>query len=203
MPGCSHSSTYTLQPVPPLVPFLSDLHLLLILPTIAYWVYGLLFYWVDQNGHLQAYRLHTPDELLKRNRVPMSKVVYSILFYQFVTTALGFWLMRNAEPDIGGREDYDIATWALRIREISHGLRLLLLVSAKANSANNEFPSANYSREDPYMSGYLSWELIAAKGTYYYLVPAFQFAVAIFVADTWQYFEHRIVHINHYLYSEY
>ena len=197
-----NSNSHSLQPVPPLLPFISDSHLLLTLPTIAYWIYGLLFYWIDQNGYLLRYRLHTPAELLKRNRVPMSRVIYSILLYQFVTTALGFWLMRNVEPDLRGTDDYDITKWTLRIGAVRNRLLILFHVSAYAIGTSSHIVPVKSSSEDPYLSGIRSWDMLAAKAIHWYLMPAFQFAVAIFVADTWQYFEHRLVHMNHYLYSE-
>ena len=174
-----------LHPVPPLLTFISDNHLLLLFPTIAYWAYGLLFFWIDCNGYLSKYRLHTPSELLKRNRIPMSQVIYSILFYQLITTLLGLWLMYGAEPVSFWNRDCDIAIWATRIRNVSRGRGIM----------KTPF------NQDLYMST-ASWELVAARMMYYYGFPTFQFAVAIFVADTWQYFEHRVVHMNQYLYSE-
>lgn len=38
---------------------------------------------------------------------------------------------------------------------------------------------------------------------YWYLVPVFQFATAVMFADTWQYFYHRTVHVNKWLYSKF
>ena len=38
---------------------------------------------------------------------------------------------------------------------------------------------------------------------HYLLVPLAHFALAIFIADTWQYLTHRLVHMNQYLYSEF
>ena len=179
------SASCVLHPALPLLSFISDHHLLLLLPTIAYWAYGLLFLWIDCNGYLSKYRLHTPSELLKRNRVPMSQVIYSILFYQLVTTLLGLWVMRGAEPDSFWNKDCDIAIWATQIRSVRKGLGIV----------NTPF------NEDFYMST-ASWEHFAARAMYYCGLPVFQFAAAIFVADTWQYFEHRVVHMNQYLYSE-
>ena len=45
------------------------------------------------------------------------------------------------------------------------------------------------------------WEIVLAYYIYYYTIPAFQFTAAIFFADTWQYFYHRLVHVNKWLYS--
>lgn len=193
-----HSDTITLHPVPPLLFFISDIHLLLTLPTVAYWAYGLFFYWIDKNGYFPQYRLHTPAEVLKRNKVPMSTVIRSISFYQVVTTALGFWLMRNGTPDLVRGEDVEVAAWLFRIREIQQRLGVLPHGLAKALGADVVV--------GPMIDGtssttVLAWETWAAKTLYRYIVPTCQYALAIFVADTWQYFEHRVVHMNHYLYS--
>lgn len=193
------SDTIALHPVPPLFSIISDLHLLLTLPTVAYWAYGLFFYWIDKNGYLPRYRLHTPAEVLKRNKVPMSKVVRSILFYQVITTILGFWLMRNGTPDLVRGEEVEIATWVFRIREFKKRLSILLYGFAKVLGVENtliSFIDADSSTKLP------SWEKWVAKTIYRYIMPTLQYALAIFVADTWQYFEHRVVHMNQYLYSK-
>ncbi|KMU82217.1 sphingosine hydroxylase [Coccidioides immitis H538.4] len=36
---------------------------------------------------------------------------------------------------------------------------------------------------------------------YWYLIPAFQFLFAVFFVDTWQYFLHRAMHLNKWLYT--
>ena len=50
---------------------------------------------------------------------------------------------------------------------------------------------------------YAEWELAAAKVMYYVAFPALQFFLAILIVDTWQYFLHRAMHMNKWLYSEY
>ena len=107
---------YTLKPLPPLLPFISDAHLLLVLPVIAYWAYGLLFYYIDQYDCLPQYRLHTPAEFLKRNRVPVSEVVTYVLKYQLLTTVVGVLL--SGDADTYGTEEYDVATWARRLNAL-------------------------------------------------------------------------------------
>lgn len=188
----------------PLLPFISDEHLLLLLPTGAYWAYGLLFHWIDQNGYLARFKLHTPAEVLKRNKVPMSKVIFTILFYQFVTTLLGFWMLHDSKPDPQRNEGRDIALWALWLLQ----LRKLSSVSGWAiwriTSINSLF--SMYSGSETQKGNIVAISMIdlnAAKTIYYFLVPLTQFALAVFIADTWQYFTHRLVHVNQYLYSEF
>ena len=93
--------------------------------------------------------------------------------------------MHGAEPDSFWNQDCDIAIWTTQIRSVRKGLGIV----------NTPF------NEDFYRST-ASWEHFAARVMYYCGFPVFQFAVAIFVADSWQYFEHRLVHMNQYLYSE-
>ena len=164
----------------PLLPFLSDAYLLLLLPTVAYWAYGFLFHWIEQRGYLAQYKLHTPTEILKRNKVPMSKVIGSIIFYQIVTTLLGFWLLRGSEPDLRVDADHEIARWALWLSR-THG-----------NFGRHDFSPDSISRLD-----WVFGTIMVHLG-----VPLAQFSFSIAVADTWQYFEHRVVHMNQYLYSE-
>lgn len=109
---------YTLHPLPPLLPFISDAHLLLVLPTIAYWAYGILFYLIDQYDYLPQYRLHTPAEFLKRNHVPVSQVVSNVLIYQAFTAVIGIAL--SGDADLYGMEEYHIAIWANRLHTVQN-----------------------------------------------------------------------------------
>ena len=188
----------------PLLPFISDAHLLLLLPTGAYWAYGLLFHWIDQRGYFARYKLHTPAEILKRNKVPMSKVIYSTLFYQAVTTTLGFWMLHGSESDPQGTAGRDIALWALWLSRF--GIMSSVSGWATGGDATSYLNFSVYSGSEVEASDGVAicmLDLIAAKTIYYLLVPLAQFALAVFIADTWQYFTHRLVHMNQYLYSEF
>jgi sphinganine C4-monooxygenase len=48
---------------------------------------------------------------------------------------------------------------------------------------------------------FASWEITAAKAIYHLGIPAMQFMVAILIVDTWQYFLHRAMHMNKWLYT--
>ena len=49
---------------------------------------------------------------------------------------------------------------------------------------------------------FAEWELVVAKLIYWLVVPALQFALAIVMLDTWQYFLHRLMHVNRWMYGE-
>lgn len=207
--------TYTLTPVPALLPFIPDTYLVLVLPIIVYWSYGLLFHWFNEKDLFPQYRLHTPAEFLQRNHVSMPEVVRSVVSQQLFNLALGIMFM--SEGDMCGREQYDLALWAIRIRKIYHPIPKLLAVAgidAKSWAASlaDSYPllaaavmgrGTGVDFKDPTIaSGFTTLELFAANLMYWYIVPALQFCVAIFIADTWQYLCHRVVHMNKWLYSE-
>lgn len=52
-------------------------------------------------------------------------------------------------------------------------------------------------------SNITQWEWYVARFVYWIVVPSLQYAVAIFLADTWQYFTHRLLHKNKFLYSKF
>lgn len=49
---------------------------------------------------------------------------------------------------------------------------------------------------------FAGWEVLLATFLYHYFVPSLQFFVAVLVVDTWQYFWHRAMHLNRWLYGE-
>ena len=122
-----------------------------------------------------------------------------------------------------GKEDYDIAWWAQRLRiaqRVLPQLLGLLGLNAAAISKNvsgshpmiaavlagGKYPSLDTGVDiltGAAVSTFASWEIFAAKALYWYIVPAFQFGLAVFILDTWQYFLHRAMHMNKWLYSEF
>lgn len=214
--------SYHLTPLPYLLPPIPDKLLTLLLPVVAYWGVSMLFHWIDVKDYFSQYRLHTPAEVLKRNHVSRWEVVRDVVIQQIIQTAVGIAIGTFEPPDFVGKEDYDVAIWARRIRLAQRSLpRLFAMVGI--NSVGLAKSMASY----PLLAGALAggqyqfltqtiiteagqkaiapsfagWELLVAKFLYWYLVPALQFALAIFVVDTWQYFLHRAMHMNKWLYS--
>ena len=213
---------YTLVPVPPLVPGIPDKYLELLLPIIAYWAFSMLFHWIDVNDYFAKYRLHTPAEVLKRNHVSRYEVIRDVVIQQIVQTAVGAAINYFEPEDLLGKDDYTIAVWATRIRVAERAIPSLLgLLSVDAHTlANNLAKShlalsgaiaggvypgltqvittAGVSRIVP---GFAAWELKLAAAIYHVFIPAIQFAAAVFILDTWQYFLHRAMHMNKWLYT--
>ena len=214
---------YHLTPLPPLLPPIPDKLLTLLLPIVAYWGLSMFFHWIDTKDYFPQYRLHTPAEVSKRNRVSRWEVVRDVLIQQVVQTAVG-WVLGMTEPDdFFGKEQYDVAVWARRIRIAQWYIPGLLAAvgldasgMAKKLGASHpmlagalqggQYPSlknmsavgSNSTVGSPTFAG---WELILASAMYWVLIPALQFGIAIVVVDTWQYFLHRAMHMNKWLYS--
>lgn len=214
---------YHLTPLPSLLPPIPDKLLSLLLPIVAYWGLSMLFHWIDTKDYFPQYRLHTPVEVSKRNRVSRWEVIRDVLIQQVVQTAVG-WVLGMTEPDdFFGKEQYDVAVWARRIRVAERSIPALLATvgldaSGLAKNIGTSHPMLSGAlRGGRYPSlkemnavtgaskvgtpGFASWELTLASVIYRLLVPALQFGLAIVVVDTWQYFLHRAMHMNKWLYS--
>lgn len=216
---------YQLTPLPPLVSPIPDKLLTLLLPIAAYWILSMIFHYIDTKDLFSQYRLHTPAEVLKRNHVSRWEVVRDVVVQQIIQTVVGTLLGMTEPDDFYGKEDYEVAVWARRLRIVQRAIPgLLSLVSINANGL-----AKNLAGSYPTLAGALSggiypslmeavmfsdghqasvpsfatWEILAAKTLYWYIVPAMQFGIAILIVDTWQYFLHRSMHMNKWLYSMY
>ena len=215
---------YQQTPLPPLVAPIPDKLFTLLLPIAAYWILSLFFHWVDVNDYFSSYRLHTPAEVLKRNHVSRWEVVRDVLIQQLVQTVVGTLLGMTEPDDFFGKEEYDVAVWATRVRVAERAIpRLLSALSLDAIRisksiagsypmlagalAGGSYPSlvqtiptdAAHATTVP---TFASWEMAVAKALYWALIPAIQFGLAIVFIDTWQYFLHRAMHMNKWLYSK-
>jgi len=214
--------SYTLSPVPALVPFIPDFYLSLILPIAAYWITSLFFHYIDVMDVWPQYRLHTPAEILNRNHVSRYEVARDVIIQQIVQTVVGAILGLTEPEEMMGKENYDVALWAQRVRIAQRALPQLLGflgLNAAAISKNvsgshpviaavlagGKYPSLTMGVDVTGSSvpAFATWEIFAAKALYWYLVPALQFGLAVFILDTWQYFLHRAMHMNKWLYSEF
>ena len=198
-----NNNGHTCVPTPlnSLVPGLPDKYTILILPVLAYWTFSLTFHFCDQHGYLLKYKLHTPAEFYKRNRVSVRDVVKEVLIQHAMQTLLG-GLLAFYEPDeLTGCEGQDIATWALRLRPF---LRFIFPPGALTMMLGTLGGKAGFLKATPFIdtfsSATSSLDVTLAKLLYYILIPTFQYAFAAFFIDTWQYFIHRTMHTYPYLY---
>lgn len=210
--------SYTLEPLAPLVPGIPDKYLTLVLPIIAYWAVSLIFHWIDELDLFPQYRLHTPAEVLKRNHVSRWEVFRDVVLQQVVQTIFGVFLGYLEEDATTGKDDYNVAVWAQKLRIGQSAVPMMLAtVGLDANGiakklastqpilsavlTGGQYDLSHVTAAGDLVPAFASWETTAAKAIYWLLLPALQFVFAILVVDTWQYFWHRAMHLNKWLYS--
>jgi sphinganine C4-monooxygenase len=213
---------YQLKPLPDLIQWLPDHLLALALPILAYWIVSLFFHVIDIYDLFPQYRLHTPAELVTRNHASRWDVFRDVIIQQVIQTIFGLALtVFDPEPTFG-KENYDVAVWAQRIRLAERAIPMVLGVIG----LNAEGMAKNLAASSPTIAGlvaggrypslqqivtingealsvpaFAAWEVIAAKAIYYWMIPALQFGVGTLIVDSWQYFWHRTMHMNKWLYS--
>ena len=200
--------SYTLSLKPQLIFGIPDVWLQLALPIIAYWVTSLFFHLIDELDLFPQYRLHTPAEILKRNRVTRWEVFRDVILQQIIQTAVGLAFAYLDPAEMVGREQYDIAVWALRLRKAQAYIPTLLKLAAVDSSKFSPNIWKPYPTLAAVVSGgvypfhdFAHWELQVAKFIYWVGIPLVQFTTAVLIVDTWQYFLHRAMHMNKFLYN--
>jgi sphinganine C4-monooxygenase len=225
------STTFDLPPLPsytttvrePLFPPVPDSYVALILPIVAYWGMSMIYHYLDVNNYFEQYRLHTPAELSKRNRVTRWEVVRDVVLQQIIQTIFGVSMAYFDPVETVGREEYDIAVWAQRIRFMQRAIpSILALVGVDAVGLASSVSQSGHSMLAGVLAGgsypgvmqsvildngaeisapaFTGWELSVAGFIYWYFVPTLQFMLAVSIVDTWQYFLHRAMHLNRWLY---
>ncbi|KAK4202658.1 fatty acid hydroxylase superfamily-domain-containing protein [Triangularia verruculosa] len=219
--------TYELRPLPDLLPWISDFWLSLLAPHVAYWVVSGIFHLIDIYDLFPQYRLHTPEEITQRNLASRWEVARDVVLEQILQVATGAFLNLTEAKQMTGRENYDVAVWAQRIRVAQRALPGLLgLVGLNARGISEKVAMGGYpllagalaGGDYPFLTtellveggkqavmetvpAFAMWEMVLAKLIYWALIPAFQLWFAVALMDTWQYFWHRAMHINKWMYT--
>lgn len=200
--------SYTLSPRPQLISGIPDTLLQLLAPVIAYWIVSLFFHLLDTYDLFPQYRLHTPAEILKRNHVTRYEVVRDVVVQQMIQTAFGLGIAYFDPIETIGKEEHDIAVWAQRLRTIRVFLPTFLAVLGLDSVALGSKLASNHPQLAVLVSGgpypaqaFTPWEQLVARAIYWVVVPFVQFIVAVLIVDTWQYFLHRGMHMNKFLYT--
>lgn len=215
--------SYTLTPLPSTLPGISDELLALLVPVAAYWILAIGFHILDVYDLGSQYRLHPPAEVLKRNRVTRYEVIRDVLVQQIMETVFGLAIGMLDPVEMTGKQDYDLAVWARRIRAAQGylpgilglgGVDALGLGKALAGRyptlagfcSGGEYPHLVQqitmgNVHDIVAPAFAQWEVRAAQLIYWILIPALQFGAAFVFVDTWQYFIHRAMHMNKWLYT--
>lgn len=207
---------YTLTPQGDFFPFISDFWANLLAPIAVYWVMSMLFHVIDTLDLFPHYRLHTPEEILKRNHVSRYEVLRDVIFQHIIQVVTGALLAMTEAAEMTGKDDYNVAVWATRLRLAQRAIPGLLGVvglNATAMAKNMAtshpiFAGALAGGYYPFLStgskvpAFAPWEMAGANFIYTLLIPSIQFFAAVFILDTWQYFLHRFMHMNRWMYSE-
>ncbi|KAI1376702.1 fatty acid hydroxylase superfamily-domain-containing protein [Hypoxylon crocopeplum] len=212
---------YEVVEVTDLISWLPDFYLSILAPTVAYWIVSIFFHIIDTFDVFPQYRLHTPAEIAQRNKATRYEVLRDVIFQQIIQGVIGAVLGMTDPPQLVGMEEYDVAVWATRVRLAQRALPSLLGVLG----INAATISKNMAGSHPFLAGVLAgghypflisdlagpdgtpvpafatWELLVAKAIYYVIIPGFQFFFAVCLLDTWQYFLHRLMHQNKWLYT--
>ncbi|KAJ3731799.1 fatty acid hydroxylase superfamily-domain-containing protein [Lentinula guzmanii] len=175
---CFNSTDYPFyhSPRPTLIDGVSDPILTLAGPVLAYWALSLIFHYLDSSEWkwLQKYRLHESAEVQSKNLVTRAQVIWAVIFQQIVQTVLGvYWLSDDSHVD--------------HVQGLNRIARYLAPVMAGVVGREREsqlLPSVSYA-------------------VYWWVVPTLQLLFAMFVIDTWQYFLHRAMHVNKWLYRHF
>jgi sphinganine C4-monooxygenase len=215
--------SYILKPLPSLLPGMSDTVLSLVLPIVAYWLISGFFHVIDTYDLLPQYRLHTPAELMKRNHATQWDVFRDVVVQQIIQTIFGISVSYLDPEPTFGKESYDVAVWARRIRVAQRAIPWALGLAGLNSSelglklggptsmvaglfAGGKYPQlqqlVELNGETVLVPSFASWELQLAKVIYWAAIPVIQLVVAILIMDTWQYFLHRGMHMNQWLYSK-
>lgn len=154
---------------------ISDHDLALLLPILIYWGASLAYHALDviRPAWSEKYRLHAPEELEKRNRVSMKRVIAMVAFQHAIQTALGIAIMEDTPATKTRRLDADPFT---------------------------DIPALVQTMRSLHLPLYDSVLVRAAIALYWWGIPWLQFWFACFVLDAWQYMLHRTMHEVRFLY---
>jgi sphinganine C4-monooxygenase len=164
---------------PDLFSFISDQHLTVAAPVIAYWGLSLLFHHFDvaQYKWMEKYRIHESAEVTSRNLVTRWQVVKAVVFQQIIQTILGLLWVDSVPSAI----DH-----GLQMKRIGNTIQSIVTSMVDEGVAKNVLKS--FGPDCVYF-------------IYWWGIPILQFLAAIFFIDTWQYFLHRSMHMNKFLYK--
>ncbi|EMD38879.1 hypothetical protein CERSUDRAFT_112599 [Gelatoporia subvermispora B] len=165
-----------------LLSWLPDHLFALAAPVVAYWAASLFFHALDLSNWrwLDKYRIHESAEVQSRNRATRMQVLQAVLLQQLVQTLLGYWWIE--EKPTGAAVDH-LSNMLRLAPQLS---RMLLRLFGQTQGS---MILRNYGAEILY---YIYW----------WAIPTSKMLLGMFIIDTWQYFLHRGMHMNTYLYKK-
>jgi len=176
----AHPFYYTDRPS--VFPQVSDQVLAIFAPILAYWVYSLFFHALDVSDSrwLDKYRIHESSEVKERNRASRGQVVAAVVLQHVIQALLAWWWTEEMEAD--------------ELQELAKIKNIEGLVFRTASLIWSEKQALHFT---------LLRGEEAVSFVYWWAIPLAQLGFAFFVIDTWQYFLHRLFHVNKFLYKHF
>lgn len=169
-----------------MIEMMPDEFLSLLVFPLFFWGFSFIFMAFEWAGILQRYRLRTSAEAEKLNKVTTSECVMNVLGNQTLEFLVGLLSLHFLGPSPL------MGMWTASPRWVALVARRLL----EAIGLDVVQFTVKLSTEPQHLED----RLVAFSSTF--VIPAVQILVALFVADTWQYFAHRFFHTNKFLYSK-
>ncbi|KAI4194292.1 MAG: hypothetical protein LQ348_002677 [Seirophora lacunosa] len=214
----SSSPSCHLSPQEPLLPWISDNVLAIILPTLVYAVAGGFFHLLDTYELFGNYRIHPTEDELKRNHITRWECLKGVVRYHVIQISIGLLLNHGASPPMVRDEACRIHHAANMVHNARHVIPIILNtigIDAKQLShaaqgtsptlasiigGGDDLTSIITSPHQPAQNHLTPFDFALATFSTNILVPALQYLVALIVVDTWIYFTHRLCHVNRTLY---
>ncbi|KAL9008480.1 MAG: hypothetical protein Q9173_006394 [Seirophora scorigena] len=216
----SSSPSCHLSPQEPVLPWISDNLLAIILPTIVYAVAGGFFHLLDTYELFGEYRIHPTEDELKRNHITRWECLKGVVRYHVIQISIGLLLNHRAGPPMVGDEAcriHDAAnmvrnarciiptilnTIGIDAKQLSHAAQGTspTLASIIGGGGGDDLTSIITSPNQPAQNHLTLFDFALAKFSTNILAPILQYVVALIVVDTWIYFTHRLCHVNRTLY---
>ncbi|KAL0096167.1 fatty acid hydroxylase superfamily-domain-containing protein [Phycomyces blakesleeanus] len=151
-------------------------------PIAIYWVYSSIFELImrAEIPFFEKYRIHTPEERNKRNKVSFKKVLLMVALQHIIQFAVAVYLFRPVDPQIKELERQT------RLAATTRHLAVMLSWFGY-DDRNNKLGLAST----------LATFLRSVA------LPAFQFLAAMTIMDFHQYVLHRLGHTNKFLYKHF
>jgi len=177
-----------------------DQYLALASPIFAYWSLSLFFHYLDISSWkwLEKHRIHESSEVKARNIATRSQVVWAVLLQQVIQTLLGLmWLSDGPKTTNHTQRMQDIMMklcpflrWGVGGAKTEEVIHDLVYFVYWWGIPGFQFLTAMYGSVPMLSLRY------SARCTYAFFL--FRFFI-----DTWQYFLHRLMHINKFLYRHF
>lgn len=199
------AASFILYPCEPLLPWISDLNLLLATPILVHWLMSLAYSIMEYGNYFWRFRTHTSAEELTRNTVSRTKCLKGVLLNQAIQTGLGIVLSMGGHGDMCGGEEHRIRLWASRVHIIVQIMLKMINITGLDLSSMTKSPDSHTGLSSVGMdseSSLMAGDLVVAHFLYKYVRPMIQVLAAAWVADTWQYFGHRWLHTNKWAFSK-